>query len=143
MDETVKNGPTLVKILLSVVDKTTHLGGNVFTRILFNQQQLGPQAKTFKQEGYFNYDIQFTDRQELLRSSQNLDRKMIHWHKEHSNGLCSQDHILRTQARLCARPIPLESRWHKLSDDTKISKIRYRELRLPRTRKQADGIRLC
>ena len=110
MDETVKNGPTLVKILLSVVDKTTHLGANVFTWILSNRRQLGPQAETLKQGGHFSYHTQRPDRQELLRSSQNLDRKMIHWHKEHSNGLCSQDHILRTQARLCARPIPLENR---------------------------------
>jgi hypothetical protein len=29
MDETVKIGPTLSQILLSVVDKTAHLGGNV------------------------------------------------------------------------------------------------------------------
>uniref|UniRef100_A0A2N9E840 Uncharacterized protein n=1 Tax=Fagus sylvatica TaxID=28930 RepID=A0A2N9E840_FAGSY len=35
---------------------------------------------------------------------------MTPWHKEHSDGLCSQDHILRTQARLCARPVPLKSR---------------------------------
>uniref|UniRef100_A0A2N9J9D1 Uncharacterized protein n=1 Tax=Fagus sylvatica TaxID=28930 RepID=A0A2N9J9D1_FAGSY len=35
---------------------------------------------------------------------------MTPWHKEHSNGLRSQDHILRTQARLCARPVPLENR---------------------------------
>uniref|UniRef100_A0A2N9FXU5 Uncharacterized protein n=1 Tax=Fagus sylvatica TaxID=28930 RepID=A0A2N9FXU5_FAGSY len=35
---------------------------------------------------------------------------MTPWHKEHSDGLRSQDHILRTQARLCARPVPLKSR---------------------------------
>uniref|UniRef100_A0A2N9HA16 Uncharacterized protein n=1 Tax=Fagus sylvatica TaxID=28930 RepID=A0A2N9HA16_FAGSY len=63
-----------------------------------------------EQEGYFNYDVQLPDRQELLRSSRNLDQKMTPLHKEHSNGLCSQDHILRTQARLCARPVPLKSR---------------------------------
>uniref|UniRef100_A0A2N9ELR4 Uncharacterized protein n=1 Tax=Fagus sylvatica TaxID=28930 RepID=A0A2N9ELR4_FAGSY len=40
----------------------------------------------------------------------NLNQKMTPWHKEHSNGLRSQDHILRTQARLCARPVPLENR---------------------------------
>jgi hypothetical protein len=110
MDKTVKNGPTLSQILLSVVDKTAYLGGNVCTRILSNRGQLGPQAETFKQEGYFNYDVQLPDRQELLRSSRNLDQKMTPWHKEHSNGLCLQDHILRTQARLCARPVLLESR---------------------------------
>uniref|UniRef100_A0A2N9IM30 Uncharacterized protein n=1 Tax=Fagus sylvatica TaxID=28930 RepID=A0A2N9IM30_FAGSY len=37
-------------------------------------------------------------------------KKMTPWHKEHSDGLRSQDHILRTQARLCARPVPLKSR---------------------------------
>ena len=79
-------------------------------RILSNRRQLGLQAETFKQEGYFNYDVQLPDRQELLRSSWNLDQKMTPWHKEHSNGLYSQDHILRTQARLCIRPVLLESR---------------------------------
>uniref|UniRef100_A0A2N9ICK3 Integrase catalytic domain-containing protein n=1 Tax=Fagus sylvatica TaxID=28930 RepID=A0A2N9ICK3_FAGSY len=34
--------------------------------------------------------------------------RLTPWHKEHSDGLRSQDHILRTQARLCARPVPLE-----------------------------------
>uniref|UniRef100_A0A2N9IPX8 Uncharacterized protein n=1 Tax=Fagus sylvatica TaxID=28930 RepID=A0A2N9IPX8_FAGSY len=33
---------------------------------------------------------------------------MTPWHKEHSDGLRSQDHILRTQARLCARPVPFK-----------------------------------
>uniref|UniRef100_A0A2N9H6Q9 Uncharacterized protein n=1 Tax=Fagus sylvatica TaxID=28930 RepID=A0A2N9H6Q9_FAGSY len=37
-------------------------------------------------------------------------RKLTPWHKEHSDGLRSQDHILRTQTRLCARPVPLKSR---------------------------------
>ena len=110
MDETVKKVQHLTKFLLSVVDKTTHLGANVFTRILSNRRQLGPQAETFKQEGYLNYDMQLLDRQEPLRSSRNLDQKMTSLHKEHSNGLCSQDHVLRTQARLCARPVPLKSR---------------------------------
>jgi hypothetical protein len=76
MDETVKNGPTLSQILLSVTDETAYLGGNVFTRILSIRQQLGPQVETFKQEGYFNYDVQLPDRQELLRSSRNLDQKV-------------------------------------------------------------------
>uniref|UniRef100_A0A2N9G2Y7 Senescence-associated protein n=1 Tax=Fagus sylvatica TaxID=28930 RepID=A0A2N9G2Y7_FAGSY len=40
-------------------------------------------------------------------------KKMTPWHKEHSDGLRSQDHILRTQARLCARPVPLKSRRNK------------------------------
>jgi hypothetical protein len=110
MGKTVKNGPILSQILLSEVDKTAYLGGSVCTWILSNRWQLGPQAEASKQEGYFNYNTQLPDRQELLRSSQNLDQKMTHWHKEHSNGLCSQDHILRTQVRLCARPVLLESR---------------------------------
>uniref|UniRef100_A0A2N9FTU5 Integrase catalytic domain-containing protein n=1 Tax=Fagus sylvatica TaxID=28930 RepID=A0A2N9FTU5_FAGSY len=37
-------------------------------------------------------------------------QKLTPWHKEHSDGLRSQDHISRTQARLCARPVPLKSR---------------------------------
>ncbi len=105
-----KNGPTLSQILLSIVDKTAYLEGSVRTRILANRQQLGPQAKTLKQEGRFSYNVQLPDRQELLRSSRKLNRKTTPWYKEHSNGLRSQDHILRTQIRLCARPIPLESR---------------------------------
>ena len=62
MDKTVKSGTTLSQILLSVVDKTAYLGGSVCTRILSNWQQLGPQDETFKQEGYFNYDVQLPDR---------------------------------------------------------------------------------
>uniref|UniRef100_A0A2N9GC03 Retrotransposon gag domain-containing protein n=1 Tax=Fagus sylvatica TaxID=28930 RepID=A0A2N9GC03_FAGSY len=70
--------------------------------------QLGPRAKTLRQEVHFSYHTQLSDHQELLRSSRNLSQKMTPWHKEHSDGLRSQDHILRTQARLCARPVPLE-----------------------------------
>jgi hypothetical protein len=93
MDKTVKNGPTLSQILLSVVDKIAYLGGSICAWILSNRQQLGPQAETFKQEGYFNYDVQLSDRQELLRSSRNLNQKTTPRHKEHSNDLCSRDHI--------------------------------------------------
>ena len=138
-----KNGPTLSQILLSVIDKTAYLGGNICTRILTNRQQLGPRAETHKQEGRFSYNMQLPDRQELLRLSRNIDRKMTPWNKEHSNGLRSQDHIVRTRARLCARPVPLETRQHELSGDTKIAEIRHRELRLRRARKQVDEIRLC
>uniref|UniRef100_A0A2N9EMK5 Uncharacterized protein n=1 Tax=Fagus sylvatica TaxID=28930 RepID=A0A2N9EMK5_FAGSY len=105
-----KNGPTLSQILLSVVDKTAYLGGNVCAKILSDPLQLGPRAKTLRQEVHFSYHMQLSDHQELLRSSRNLSQKMTPWHKEHSNGLRSQDHILRTQARLCARPVPLENR---------------------------------
>uniref|UniRef100_A0A2N9GYJ7 Uncharacterized protein n=1 Tax=Fagus sylvatica TaxID=28930 RepID=A0A2N9GYJ7_FAGSY len=49
---------------------------------------------------------------------------MTPWRKEHSNGLCSQDHILRTQARLCARPVPLKSRRNKAV--LKIPELSYR-----------------
>uniref|UniRef100_A0A2N9HWC2 Retrotransposon gag domain-containing protein n=1 Tax=Fagus sylvatica TaxID=28930 RepID=A0A2N9HWC2_FAGSY len=72
--------------------------------ILSDPLQLGPRAKTLRQEVHFSYHMQLSDHQELLRSSRNLSQKMTPWHKEHSNGLRSQDHILRTQARLCARP---------------------------------------
>uniref|UniRef100_A0A2N9EWE8 Uncharacterized protein n=1 Tax=Fagus sylvatica TaxID=28930 RepID=A0A2N9EWE8_FAGSY len=95
---------TLSQILVSVVDKTAYLGGNVCAKILSDPLQLGPRAKTLRQEVHFSYHMQLSDRQELLRSSRNLSQKMTPWHKEHSDGLCSQDHILRTQARLCARP---------------------------------------
>uniref|UniRef100_A0A2N9H8C7 Uncharacterized protein n=1 Tax=Fagus sylvatica TaxID=28930 RepID=A0A2N9H8C7_FAGSY len=87
-----------------------YLGGNVCAKILSDPLQLGPRAKTLRQEVHFSYHTQLSDRQELLRSSRNLSQKMTPWHKEHSDGLCSQDHILRTQARLCARPVPLKSR---------------------------------
>ena len=89
MDKTVKSGPTFSQILLSVVDKRVYLEGSVCTRILSNRWQLDPQAETFKQEGYFNYDVQLPDYQELLRSSRNLNQKTTPWHKEHSNDLCS------------------------------------------------------
>ena len=75
MDKTVKNGLTLSQILLSVVDKTAYWGGSICTLILSNRRRLGPQVETFKQEGYFNYDVQLPDRQELLRSSRNLNQK--------------------------------------------------------------------
>uniref|UniRef100_A0A2N9IDV6 CCHC-type domain-containing protein n=1 Tax=Fagus sylvatica TaxID=28930 RepID=A0A2N9IDV6_FAGSY len=81
-----------------------HLGGSVCAKILSDPLQLGPRAKTLRQEVHFSYHMQLSDRQEFLRSSRNLSQKMTPWHEEHSDGLCSQDHILRTQARLCARP---------------------------------------
>uniref|UniRef100_A0A2N9IBC0 Uncharacterized protein n=1 Tax=Fagus sylvatica TaxID=28930 RepID=A0A2N9IBC0_FAGSY len=85
-----KNGPTLSQILLSIVDKTAYLGGNVCAKILSDPLKLGPQAKTLRQEVHFSYHMQLSDRQELLRSSRNLSQKMTPWHKEHSDGLCSQ-----------------------------------------------------
>jgi hypothetical protein len=57
MGKTIEISPTLSQILLSVVDKTTYLGGNICAWILSNRRQLGPQAKTFKQEGYFSYNV--------------------------------------------------------------------------------------
>jgi hypothetical protein len=122
----------LAKFLVSIVDKTAYLGGNACAKILSDPLQLGPQAKTLRQEVHFSYHTQLSDRQELLRSSRNLSQKLTPWHKEPSDGLRSQDHISRTQARLCARPVPLKSRYRKLSGDTKIVGIRHRELRLPR-----------
>uniref|UniRef100_A0A2N9I0W0 Uncharacterized protein n=1 Tax=Fagus sylvatica TaxID=28930 RepID=A0A2N9I0W0_FAGSY len=91
-------------------DPAPYLGGNVCAKILSDPLQLGPRAKTLRQEVHFSYHTQLSDHQELLRSSRNLSQKMTPWHKERSNGLRSQDHILRTQARLCARPVPLENR---------------------------------
>uniref|UniRef100_A0A2N9FKU3 Uncharacterized protein n=1 Tax=Fagus sylvatica TaxID=28930 RepID=A0A2N9FKU3_FAGSY len=91
-------------------DPAPYLGGNVCAEILSGPLQFGPRAKTLRQEVHFSYHMQLSDHQELLRSSRNLSQKMTPWHKERSNGLRSQDHILRTQARLCARPVPLENR---------------------------------
>uniref|UniRef100_A0A2N9FLF5 Uncharacterized protein n=1 Tax=Fagus sylvatica TaxID=28930 RepID=A0A2N9FLF5_FAGSY len=67
-----KNGPTLSQILVSVVDKTAYLGGSVCAKILSDPLQLGPRAKTLRQEVHFSYHTQLSDRQELLRSSRNL-----------------------------------------------------------------------
>uniref|UniRef100_A0A2N9FKK4 Uncharacterized protein n=1 Tax=Fagus sylvatica TaxID=28930 RepID=A0A2N9FKK4_FAGSY len=98
-----------VRPSLTKVDQA-HLGGNVCAKILSDPLQLGPRAKTLRQEVHFSYHMQLSDRQEFLRSSRNLSQKMTPWHEEHSDGLRSQDHILRTQTRLCARPVPLKSR---------------------------------
>uniref|UniRef100_A0A2N9EEQ2 Uncharacterized protein n=1 Tax=Fagus sylvatica TaxID=28930 RepID=A0A2N9EEQ2_FAGSY len=118
----VENGQTRTPIddQFSPTRPTAYLGGNVCAKILSDPLQLGPRAKTLRQEVHFSYHTQLSDRQELLRSSRNLSQKLTPWHKEHSDGLRSQDHISRTQARLCARPVPLKSRYRKLSDDTKI-----------------------
>jgi hypothetical protein len=110
MVETAKNSPTLSQILLSIVGKTAYLGGNIRTKILSDPLQLGRRVETLRQEVCFSYRTQLSDHQELPRSSRNLSQKMTPWHKEHSDGLCSQDHVLRTQARLCTRPVPLKSR---------------------------------
>uniref|UniRef100_A0A2N9GC22 Uncharacterized protein n=1 Tax=Fagus sylvatica TaxID=28930 RepID=A0A2N9GC22_FAGSY len=75
-----------------------YLGGNVCAKILSDPLQLGPRAKTLRQEAHFSYHTQLSDRQELLRSSRNLSQKLTPWHKEHSDGLRSQDHISRTQS---------------------------------------------
>uniref|UniRef100_A0A2N9GCG2 Retrotransposon gag domain-containing protein n=1 Tax=Fagus sylvatica TaxID=28930 RepID=A0A2N9GCG2_FAGSY len=101
-----------------------YLGGNVCAKILSDPLQLGPRAKTLRQEVHFSYHTQLSDRQELLRSSRNLSQKLTPWHKEPSDGLRSQDHISRTQAHLCARPVPLKSRYRKLSG-------RYQDRRNP------------
>ena len=90
--------------------KTVKKWSNTCAKILSDPLQLGPRAKIFIEEGHPSYDMQLPDRQELLRSGWNLNQKMTPWHKEHSNSLRSQDQILRTQARLCARPVPLENR---------------------------------
>ena len=110
MDKTVKNGPTLSQILLSEVDKTAYLRGSICAQILSASQRLGPQAETLEREGYFSYNMQLPDRQELLRSNRNLDQKMTPLHEEHSNSLCLQGHISRTQVFLCAGPVLLEIR---------------------------------
>uniref|UniRef100_A0A2N9FM09 RNase H type-1 domain-containing protein n=1 Tax=Fagus sylvatica TaxID=28930 RepID=A0A2N9FM09_FAGSY len=99
-----------------------YLGGNVCAKILSDPLQLGPRAKTLRQEVHFSYHTQLSDRQELLRSSRNLSQKLTPWHKEPSDGLRSQDHISRTQAHLCARPVPLKS---------SIVSFRYQDRRNP------------
>uniref|UniRef100_A0A2N9FX50 G-patch domain-containing protein n=1 Tax=Fagus sylvatica TaxID=28930 RepID=A0A2N9FX50_FAGSY len=52
--------------------------------------------------GTFVYHTQLSDRQELLRSSRNLNQKMTPWHKEHSNGLRSQgSYLANPSSPLC------------------------------------------
>ena len=76
MGKTVKISPTLSKILLSIVDKTARLGGDVCAEILFDLQQFGPQVGNFKEKGNFSSNTKLSNHQELLRSSRNLNRKM-------------------------------------------------------------------
>ena len=76
MGKTVKIGPTLSQILPSIVYKTAYLGGSVCAQILSGPQRFGLRVETFKEEGNFSYNVQLSDRRELLRSSRNLDRKM-------------------------------------------------------------------
>uniref|UniRef100_A0A2N9EJQ4 Uncharacterized protein n=1 Tax=Fagus sylvatica TaxID=28930 RepID=A0A2N9EJQ4_FAGSY len=79
-----------------------YLGGNVCAKILSDPLQLGPRAKTLRQEVHFSYHTQLSDRQELLRSSRNLSQKMTPWHKEHSDGLCSQgSYLANPSSPLC------------------------------------------
>uniref|UniRef100_A0A2N9GLL2 Reverse transcriptase domain-containing protein n=1 Tax=Fagus sylvatica TaxID=28930 RepID=A0A2N9GLL2_FAGSY len=58
-----------------------HLGGSVCAKILSDPLQLGPRAKTLRQEVHFSYHMQLSDRQEFLRSSRNLSQKMTPWHE--------------------------------------------------------------
>ena len=90
MSKTVKIGPTLNQILLSVVGKTAYLKGSICVKIPSNPQRLGPRAKNLKQEGHSSYRVQLSDHQELLRSSQNHNQKMTPRHGVHSSGLCSR-----------------------------------------------------
>uniref|UniRef100_A0A2N9GWX2 Uncharacterized protein n=1 Tax=Fagus sylvatica TaxID=28930 RepID=A0A2N9GWX2_FAGSY len=103
-------GVTLIDNQSSPIRPIAYLRGSVWAKILSDPLQLGPRAKTLRREVHFSYHTQLSDRQELLRLNRNLSQKMTPWHKEHSDGLRSQDHILRTQAHLCARPVPLENR---------------------------------
>uniref|UniRef100_A0A2N9G903 Uncharacterized protein n=1 Tax=Fagus sylvatica TaxID=28930 RepID=A0A2N9G903_FAGSY len=57
------------------------LGGSVCAKILSDPLQLGPRAKTLRQEVHFSYHMQLSDRQEFLRSSRNLSQKMTPWHE--------------------------------------------------------------
>uniref|UniRef100_A0A2N9HI15 CCHC-type domain-containing protein n=1 Tax=Fagus sylvatica TaxID=28930 RepID=A0A2N9HI15_FAGSY len=82
--------------------KVAYLGGNVCAKILSDPLQLGPRAKTLRQEVHFSYHTQLSDRQELLRSSRNLSQKMTPWHKEHSNGLLfARSYLANPSSPLC------------------------------------------
>uniref|UniRef100_A0A2N9G766 Uncharacterized protein n=1 Tax=Fagus sylvatica TaxID=28930 RepID=A0A2N9G766_FAGSY len=79
-----------------------YLGGNVCAKILSDPLQLGPRAKTLRQEVHFSYHMQLSDRQELLRSSRNLSQKMTPWHKEHSDGLLfARSYLANPNSPLC------------------------------------------
>uniref|UniRef100_A0A2N9FXP3 Uncharacterized protein n=1 Tax=Fagus sylvatica TaxID=28930 RepID=A0A2N9FXP3_FAGSY len=79
-----------------------YLGGNVCAKILSDPLQLGPRAKTLRQEVHFSYHTQLSDRQELLRSSRNLSQKMTPWHKEHSDGLLfARSYLANPSSPLC------------------------------------------
>uniref|UniRef100_A0A2N9GT46 Uncharacterized protein n=1 Tax=Fagus sylvatica TaxID=28930 RepID=A0A2N9GT46_FAGSY len=54
---------------------------SVCAKILSDPLQLGPRAKTLRQEVHFSYRMQLSDRQEFLRSSRNLSQKMTPWHE--------------------------------------------------------------
>ena len=75
MSKTVKIGPTLSQISLSIVGKTAYLGGNVCMEIPSD------------------YRAQLSDHQELFRSSQNHSQKMTPRHGVHSGGLSSRAYI--------------------------------------------------
>uniref|UniRef100_A0A2N9GW06 Uncharacterized protein n=1 Tax=Fagus sylvatica TaxID=28930 RepID=A0A2N9GW06_FAGSY len=86
----------------SPIRPTAYLGGNVCAKILSDPQQLGPRAKTLRQEVHFSYHTQLSDRQELLRSSRNLSQKMTPWHKEHSDGLLfARSYLANPSSPLC------------------------------------------
>uniref|UniRef100_A0A2N9HZY1 Uncharacterized protein n=1 Tax=Fagus sylvatica TaxID=28930 RepID=A0A2N9HZY1_FAGSY len=81
---------------------SAYLGGNVCAKILSDPLQLGPRAKTLRQEVHFSYHTQLSDRQELLRSSRNLSQKMTPWHKEHSDGLLfARSYLANPSSPLC------------------------------------------
>uniref|UniRef100_A0A2N9GTP8 DUF7745 domain-containing protein n=1 Tax=Fagus sylvatica TaxID=28930 RepID=A0A2N9GTP8_FAGSY len=122
-----KNGPTLSQILVSVVDKTAYLGGNVCAKILSDPLQLGPRAKTLRQEVHFSYHMQLSDRQELLRSSRNLSQKMTPWHEgTFRRPPFARSYLANPNSPLCKACTVKKQR--KLSDGTKNVKIRHREL---------------
>uniref|UniRef100_A0A2N9EG70 Uncharacterized protein n=1 Tax=Fagus sylvatica TaxID=28930 RepID=A0A2N9EG70_FAGSY len=60
------------------------------------------EPRPFRQEVHFSYHTQLSDRQELLRSSRNLNQKMTPWHKEHSNGLRSYQGSYLANAKLAS-----------------------------------------
>ena len=60
----------------TVKKRSNTLGGNVRTKILSDPQQLALRTKILEQGGHFSYNVQLPDRQELFRSSRNLDQKI-------------------------------------------------------------------
>ena len=111
--------------------KQAHPRDDVRAQSLLNTLQIGPQVWNFKKEGKFSYDVQLSNRQELLQLGRNLDWQMTPHHENHSSGLCSQGCSSQAQTQLLTIFVTLRRKHHELSRDTKIIKNWHWELGQP------------